>query len=47
MLEKKYYLCPYCYIGETRLQRAIREQGLENEVEILVVLSPSRPLSTA
>lgn len=28
------YACPYCYIGETRLKKAIKELGLENEVEI-------------
>lgn len=41
------YLCPFCYIGETRLQRAIRELGLENEVEIQMhafELEPSAPL---
>mgnify|MGYP002854568569 CR=1 FL=1 len=27
------YACPYCYIGETRLKKAVREMGLENEVE--------------
>lgn len=38
---------PFCYIGETRLQRAIRELGLENEVEIEMhafELEPSAPL---
>lgn len=28
------YACPYCYIGETRLQRAIEELGLADEVQI-------------
>ena len=28
------YACPYCYIGETRLKKTIKELGLENEVEI-------------
>ncbi|MDE6110052.1 MAG: DsbA family oxidoreductase, partial [Muribaculaceae bacterium] len=28
------FACPYCYIGETRLERAIEELGLKNEVEI-------------
>lgn len=28
------YACPYCYIGETRLKKAIKELELENEVEI-------------
>ena len=28
------YACPYCYIGETRLKKAIKKLGLENEVEI-------------
>ncbi len=28
------FACPYCYIGETRLQRAIEELGLTDKVEI-------------
>lgn len=28
------FACPYCYIGETRLQRAIEELGLTDEVVI-------------
>lgn len=28
------FACPYCYIGETRLQRAIDELGLTDEVKI-------------
>ncbi len=28
------FACPYCYIGETRLDRAIDEMGLKNEVTI-------------
>ncbi|MBD5186209.1 MAG: DsbA family oxidoreductase [Bacteroidales bacterium] len=28
------FACPYCYIGETRLQRAIEEMGLQDKVEI-------------
>lgn len=28
------FACPYCYIGETRLQRAIEEMGLKDEVQI-------------
>ncbi len=28
------FACPYCYIGETRLQRAIEELGLQNDVQI-------------
>lgn len=27
------YACPYCYIGETRLEKAIATLGLEGEVE--------------
>lgn len=27
------FACPYCYIGETRLQRAIEELGLTNDVQ--------------
>lgn len=28
------FACPYCYIGETRLQRAIDEMGLVDKVQI-------------
>lgn len=28
------YACPYCYIGETRLQRAIEDLGLKDKVRI-------------
>lgn len=28
------FACPYCYIGETRLQRAIEELGLTDDVQI-------------
>ena len=28
------FACPYCYIGETRLQRAIEELGLTDQVQI-------------
>lgn len=28
------FACPYCYIGETRLQRAIEELGLTDKVKI-------------
>lgn len=28
------FACPYCYIGETRLQKAINELGLDKDVEI-------------
>lgn len=28
------FACPYCYIGETRLQNAIKEMGLEDQVNI-------------
>jgi len=27
------FACPYCYIGNTRLKKAIKELGLENEVK--------------
>lgn len=40
------YICPFCYIGETRLWRAIQELGLENQVEIKMrsfELEPSAP----
>lgn len=28
------YACPYCYIGEKRLETAISELGLENDIDI-------------
>lgn len=28
------FACPYCYIGETRLQRAIEELGLKDDVNV-------------
>lgn len=28
------FACPYCYIGETRLQRAIEELGLKDDVKV-------------
>ncbi|MDE6716245.1 MAG: DsbA family oxidoreductase [Muribaculaceae bacterium] len=28
------FACPYCYIGETRLKRAIEDLGLQNDIEI-------------
>ena len=28
------FACPYCYIGETRLQRAIEELGIKDDVQI-------------
>lgn len=28
------FACPYCYIGETRLERAIEELGIKNDVRI-------------
>ncbi len=28
------YACPYCYIGETRLEKALEELGLKEQVEI-------------
>ena len=40
------YACPYCYIGETRLKRAIKELGVEHQVEIetrAFELDPSAP----
>lgn len=27
------YACPYCYIGETYLQKAIKELGVEDKIE--------------
>lgn len=28
------YACPYCYIGETRLKKAIKEMGIGDKVEV-------------
>ncbi len=28
------FACPYCYIGETRLEKAIEELGVKNDVQI-------------
>ncbi len=28
------FACPYCYIGETRLEKAIKESGLKDQVSI-------------
>lgn len=28
------FACPYCYIGETRLEHAIEEMGLKNDIQI-------------
>ncbi len=28
------FACPYCYIGETRLQKAVEELGLQDDVQI-------------
>ncbi|MDE6294783.1 MAG: DsbA family protein, partial [Muribaculaceae bacterium] len=28
------FACPYCYIGETRLERAIEELGLKDDIQI-------------
>ena len=28
------YACPYCYIGEKRLETAISELGLKNDIDI-------------
>ena len=27
------YACPYCYIGETNLQKAIEELGVQDKIE--------------
>lgn len=40
------FACPYCYIGETRLQRAIDELGIKDDVQIdfrAFELDPSAP----
>ncbi|MBD5203551.1 MAG: DsbA family oxidoreductase [Bacteroidales bacterium] len=28
------YACPYCYIGETRLEKAIKELGVQDDIQI-------------
>lgn len=40
------YACPYCYIGEARLKRAIRAMNLEGQVELVpraFELNPDAP----
>lgn len=44
------FACPYCYIGETRLQKAIEELGLKDQVEIdlrAFELDPETPKEVA
>ena len=44
------YACPYCYIGETRLRRAIASLGLEGKVEVEMKafeLNPDAPYEVA
>lgn len=44
------FACPYCYIGETRLQKAIEELGLKDQVEIdlrAFELDPEAPKEVA
>ena len=41
------YACPYCYIGETRLKKAIRELSLDEDIEIRMKafqLDPEAPV---
>jgi predicted DsbA family dithiol-disulfide isomerase len=43
-------VCPFCYIGKRRLEKAIREMGLENEVELIwksFLLDPQAPTETS
>ena len=28
------YACPYCYIGEARLEKAIEELGLKEDIDV-------------
>ena len=40
------YACPFCYIGKSNLEAAIKELGLENQVEMQMLsfeLDPSAP----
>lgn len=40
------YACPFCYIGETHLKRAIQESGLENDSDVTMLsfeLDPTFP----
>ena len=40
------FACPYCYIGNTRLKKAIKDLNLENEVEFDIrafELDPNAP----
>lgn len=44
------FACPYCYIGETRLQKTIEELGLKDQVEIdlrAFELDPEAPKEVA
>lgn len=41
------FACPYCYIGETQLEKILHEMGKENDVKILFKayeLDPSAPI---
>lgn len=41
------FVCPYCYIGERRLKDAIRELGIEDEIQIeyrAFELDPNAPI---
>ncbi|WP_114752648.1 DsbA family oxidoreductase [Pleomorphovibrio marinus] len=43
-------VCPFCYIGKRRLEKAIGEMGLENEVELIwksFLLDPQAPAETS
>lgn len=42
------YACPYCYIGEVRLRQAIKELGLQDEIEFdarAYELDPNAPVA--
>lgn len=44
------FACPFCWIGEKRLQDAIKELGVENEVKITYrafELNPNAPIKSA
>lgn len=43
-------VCPFCYIGKHRLEKVIREMGIENEVELIwksFLLDPQAPTETS
>lgn len=43
------YVCPFCYIGKRRLESALKQSGLESEVEVVYKayqLDPTTPVAS-